>query len=115
MRTKGIIAPPENAKTNRVQGQRVAIYALKPQELPVLEGYARIVSALDETNGLFEVAFLNEPGRICRRLVHFGLWQTDPEGVLDALTAHWRVATCPELLADMAFPGDSIPPPPKRR
>jgi hypothetical protein len=85
-------------------GQRVTIFRLGYFRRPYIEGRARIVSAISGTPDLYRVRFEGER-RIRERLAHPGDWQTNPQQLLQQLTAEWQASLTPALLREF-FPDE---------
>ena len=92
----------ERATTRRrAEGEIVSIYRLPLAGPPTIEGRAEIIAAVPNIPNLYDVRFVSER-LIVRRIVHAGVWQSDPEGLLAALIDHWRLSATPELLLSEA-------------
>lgn len=88
-------------------GDTVTIYRLALARPPLIEGRAMLLDGLDPARDLCRVRFLGEAVPRAR-LVHPGPWQAEPDAMLRALLAHWRMSRLPEalagFLADDTFP-----------
>jgi len=81
-------------------GETVSIYHIPVMRRPFIEGRARIIEAVRGLSDLYRVQFEGE--YVTRlRLVHGGIWQSDPEAMSEALLNHFRVSLMPELLVEL--------------
>lgn len=95
--------------TDAEPSKYTTIFRLALTGPPLLEGRAKIIAAVPNIPNLYDVRFVSER-RIVRRIVHAGVWQSDPEGILAALIDHWRLRVTPELLLSEApFNPDDLP------
>jgi hypothetical protein len=88
-------------------GEKVTIYRLALLRRPFIEGRATVIGPVLSATNLYQVRFDNER-RSCRRLLHPGAWQSDPDQLLAALTGHWRVTISPELVAELPPGGPGL-------
>lgn len=84
-----------------VAGEKVFIYRMAIRSRPFIEGAATIIEPVPQTTGLYRVRFDGERRQL-ERLVHGGAWQSDPDGLLGALLAHWRSTINPEIFDDFS-------------
>ena len=78
-------------------GHHVPVYSIVLARRPFIEGRAQIVSPIADMPGWYRVRFGGEGDRQRSRLVLPGMWRDNPDQMLEALLAYWRLSVDPAL------------------